>query len=51
MTMYKIRNLNPISPVYRDILAGDKYLVGAEVEKPDAIIVRSADMHEMDIED
>ena len=51
MIMYKIRNLNPISPVYRDILSGDKYLVSAEVEKPDAIIVRSADMHEMDIED
>ena len=49
--MFKIRNLNPISPVYRDILGGDKYLVSAEAEKPDAIIVRSADMHEMDIED
>ena len=51
MTMFKIRNLNPISPVYRDILSGDKYLVGAEVEKPDAIIVRSADMLQMEIED
>ena len=49
--MYKIRNLNPISPVYHDILSADKYLVGAEVEKPDAIIVRSADMQQMDIED
>ena len=49
--MYKIRNLNPISPVYRDILSADKYLVGAEVEKPDAIIVRSADMQQMEIED
>ena len=48
--MYKIRNLNPISPVYHDILSADKYLVGAEVEKPDAIIVRSADMQQMEIE-
>ena len=49
--MYKIRNLNPISPVYRDILPGDKYLVGPEVEGADAIIVRSADMHSLPIED
>ena len=45
--MYKIKTLNAISPVYRNILADSEYTVGAEVEDPQAIIVRSANMHEM----
>ena len=49
--MYKIKTLNPISPVYRDILPGDKYLVSPEAEQADAVIVRSADMQSLPIED
>ena len=49
--MYKIKTLNPISPVYRDILAADKYLVSPEAEQADAVIVRSADMLNLPIED
>ncbi len=49
--MFKIKTLNPISPVYRDILAADKYLVSPEAEQADAVIVRSADMKELPIEE
>ena len=48
--MYKIKTLNPISPVYRDILSADKYLVSPEAEQADAVIVRSADMLSLPIE-
>lgn len=43
--MYNIKTLNSISPVYVDILDHENYNVNAECENPDAIIVRSADMH------
>ena len=49
--MFKIKTLNPISPVYRDILAGDKYLVSPEAEQADAVIVRSADMLNLPVEE
>ncbi len=49
--MFKIKTLNPISPVYRDILSADKYLVSPEAEQADAVIVRSADMQNLPIED
>lgn len=42
--MYQIKTLNSISPVYKDVL-GKNYTVCADCERPDAIIVRSADMH------
>ena len=45
--MYNIKTLNAISPVYRDVLSDSEFSVGAEIENPDAIIVRSASMHEM----
>ncbi len=48
--MFKIKTLNPISPVYRDILCADKYLVSPEAEQADAVIVRSADMLNLPIE-
>jgi len=47
--MYRIRTLNEISPIYREYLPEDQYAVGAEVEAPDAVLVRSADMHKMDL--
>ena len=43
--MYSIKTLNSISPVYQDILKPDNYCVSPEAEHPDAILVRSADMH------
>ena len=49
--MFKIKTLNAISPVYHEYLSDDQYEVSSSIEKPDAIIVRSADMHEMDIPD
>ena len=49
--MYSIKTLNSISPVYQDILKPDNYCVSPEAEHPDAILVRSASMHEMELED
>ena len=43
--MINVKTLNSISPVYKDILRAEEYAVGAEIEHPDAILVRSADMH------
>ena len=46
--MYKIHCLNNISPVGLDLLT-DSYELTDNVEEADAILVRSADMHVMDI--
>jgi len=43
--MYNIKILNAISPVYESILKPERYTVSADVQAPDAIMVRSADMH------
>ena len=45
--MFNIKTLNSISPVYQNVLADSEFAVGKDIENPDAIIVRSADMHEM----
>lgn len=47
--MYKIKTLNAISPVYESILDMQAYEFDAYPENPDAILVRSANMHEMEI--
>ena len=44
--MYKILTMNTISPIYREILPAEEYEVSPTVENPDAILVRSADLHE-----
>ena len=49
--MYSIKKLNSISPVYHGILPNTNYAVASDVENPDAILVRSADMHDMPIND
>jgi D-3-phosphoglycerate dehydrogenase len=46
---YKILTLNNISVRGLDRLPRDKYEVASEIGHPDAIILRSADMHTMDI--
>jgi len=46
---FRIRTLNNISPQGLERLPTERYEVAAEVEQPDAILVRSADMHKMAI--
>ncbi len=46
---YKILTLNNISVRGLDRLPRDKYEVASEIGHPDAIMLRSADMHSMDI--
>ncbi len=47
--MYKILTLNNISPKGLDILARDKYEIASEIQNPDAVLVRSFKMHDMEI--
>ena len=44
--MYKILTMNTISPIYKEFLPAEEYEVSPTVENPDAILVRSADLHE-----
>lgn len=47
--MYKIQTLNNISLKGLERLPRDQYEVASEIMHPDAILVRSAKMHDMDI--
>lgn len=47
--MYKILTLNNISIAGLDRLPRDKYEVASEISHPDAILVRSAKMHDMEL--
>ena len=47
--MYKILTLNNISVAGLDRLPRDKYEVASEISHPDAILVRSAKMHDMEV--
>ncbi|MFC2600681.1 phosphoglycerate dehydrogenase [Treponema lecithinolyticum] len=47
--MYKIQTLNKISARGLDLLPRELYEIASEIPNPDAIIVRSADMHNMNI--
>lgn len=49
--MYKIQTLNNISVAGLEKLPRDKYEVASEMQHPDAILVRSFNMHKMDIPD
>ena len=46
--MLKIRTMNTISPLGTGLLAEHGCEVGPEVESPDALLIRSADLHDMD---
>ena len=48
---YKILTLNSISGIGLERFPAGRYTVGAKVENPDAILVRSQDMHAMEISD
>jgi len=49
MTRYQILTLNQISGIGLDRFPGSRYTVGKTVARPDAILVRSHNMHEMTI--
>jgi D-3-phosphoglycerate dehydrogenase / 2-oxoglutarate reductase len=49
--MYKILTLNNISVKGLDRLPRERYEVASEISHPDAILVRSAKMHEMELPD
>jgi len=49
--MYKIRTLNNIAVAGLRRLPRDRYEVSSDISRPDAIIVRSFDMHGMEIPD
>jgi len=45
--MFKIQTLNKIAMIGLDGFARDNYEIASEILNPDAILVRSADMHSM----
>lgn len=47
--MFKVQTLNNISRSGTDRLPKDRYQIGNELAQPDAILLRSADMHKLDI--
>lgn len=47
--MYKIQMLNKISPNGLAMLDSDKYVTSDQMEQPDAILVRSAKLHDIDL--
>ena len=49
--MFRIRTMNKISPIGLEIFPRDTYEIASEIPNPDAILVRSADLHKIDIPD
>lgn len=47
--MFKIQTLNKIAPIGLDELPRDSYEIASEISNPDGILVRSADMHAMEL--
>ncbi len=47
--MYKIQTLNKISPIGLDLFPRDSYEIASEIVNPDAVVLRSFAMHEMEI--
>ncbi|HEX4871347.1 MAG TPA: phosphoglycerate dehydrogenase [Nevskiaceae bacterium] len=47
--MFKIQTLNNISVVGLERLPRDRYEIATELQNPDAVMVRSADMHKLEI--
>ncbi len=46
---FRIRTLNAISPKGLKRLPEERYQVGSDIEEPDAILLRSADMHALTV--
>ena len=49
--MFRIRTMNKISALGLDLFPRDRYEVASEIPNPDAILVRSADLHSTEIPD
>ena len=49
--MYKIQTLNKISTIGLENFPRDDYEIATDINNPDAILVRSADMHGMELSD
>ena len=47
--MYRIQTLNKISPLGLDQLPREQYEVASEISKPDGILVRSAELHGIEL--
>ena len=47
--MFKVKTLNEISPVIHDILTAGQYIISKDEPSPDAILVRSAAMHDLEL--
>ncbi|TXH03625.1 MAG: 3-phosphoglycerate dehydrogenase [Nevskiaceae bacterium] len=47
--MFKVQTLNNISVLGLERLPRDRYEVASELQNPDAVLVRSADMHKLEI--
>ena len=47
--MFRIRTMNKISPLGLELFPRDRYEVASEIPNPDAILVRSADLHETEL--
>src|SRR6201994_4343954 len=48
---YRIQTLNNISARGLERLPRDRYEIAADIDRPDAILVRSSDMHNTEIAD
>ena len=46
---FRVLTLNSISHAGLKLLPAERYEVGNQVERPDAVLVRSADMHKLDL--
>ncbi len=46
--MFKIRTMNTISPLGTGLLEEKGCAVGADIDRPDALLLRSADLHSME---
>jgi D-3-phosphoglycerate dehydrogenase len=49
--MFRIQTLNKISPLGLELFPREKYEVASDLPNPDAILVRSADLHNVEIPD
>ena len=47
--MFKIQTLNKISATGLELFSRDNYEIASEIQRPDAILVRSQSMHDMEI--
>ena len=47
--MFRIRTMNKISPYGLELFSRDKYEIASEIPNPDALLVRSAELHDIEI--